>query len=50
MSNFKDDGNIIITGHLVIRDRETGKVLLNKSESSLVTENTKTLKDSNDAG
>lgn len=41
MKEYDDKGNIIITGHLLIRDTETGKILLSKSESSLIKENTK---------
>ena len=46
MTDFNDKGNIIITGHLLIRDTETGKVLLSKSESSLIKENNKSIKGS----
>ena len=35
MDNLKEEGNIIIAGHIMIRDKDTGEVLLNKSESSL---------------
>ena len=35
MDNFKEEGNIIIAGHILIRDTDSGKILLNKSESSL---------------
>ena len=38
MVKLEDNGNIIITGHLLITDTETGEVLLSKSESSLVKE------------
>ena len=35
MDNLKEEGNIIIGGHILIRDKISGEVLLNKSESSL---------------
>ena len=35
MDNLKEKGNIIIAGHILIRDKDSGEVLLNKSESSL---------------
>lgn len=36
MDNLKEKGNIIIAGHILIRDKDSGEILLNKSESSLV--------------
>ena len=35
MNDIKENGSVIITGHILIRDRETNEILLNKSESSL---------------
>ncbi len=35
MSDIKENTNVIITGHILIRDKETNEILLNKSESSL---------------
>ena len=49
MSDFKDNGNIIITGHVLIRDTETGKVLFSKSESSLIKEVTNNNEGNNNA-
>lgn len=37
MADVLDNANVIITGHLVIRDTETGEILVNKSESSIIT-------------
>ena len=36
MDELKENSNIIISGHILIRDTETEEVLLNVSESSLV--------------
>jgi len=35
MNDIKENGSVIIAGHILIRDRETKEILLNKSESSL---------------
>lgn len=31
---MEDNGNIIIRSHLVIKDKETGEVLVNKNDST----------------
>ena len=51
MNDIKENGSVIITGHILIRDKETNEILLNKSESSLKT-NTKinSKDDENNAG
>jgi len=36
MDKLIEKGNVIVSGHIIIRDTETGKILLNKSESSLI--------------
>ncbi len=51
MDNFKEKGNIIIGGHILIRDKNSGEVLLNKSESSLADKTTNKKKyDQHDEG
>jgi len=36
MTDLKENGSVIISGHILIRDTETKEILLNKSESSLI--------------
>jgi hypothetical protein len=31
---MKDSGNIIIRSHLVIKDKETGEIIVNKNDST----------------
>jgi len=45
MDNLKEEGNIIIAGHIMIRDIDSGEVLLNKSESSLTDKTVNNKKD-----
>ncbi len=42
MDDSLDNANVIITGHILIRDSDTGEILVNKSESSIISSNEKT--------
>lgn len=41
MTELKEHNGVLITGHILIRDKETDEILLNKSESSMVNDNIK---------
>ena len=36
MVDALENANVIITGHILIRDTVTGEILVNKSESSII--------------
>lgn len=51
MVDTLENANVIITGHILIRDTVTGEVLVNKSESSIISsdENTQNKNGERDA-